>query len=175
MNKIFAKDREDISKAAIDFFSLGHLLVGYFAYIVLNALFLILFNDISLIFALISIIFGGMLWEVIENTFLVKKNIKFGNRKDSTINSLMDVVMLFLGGFLSGFSIQFDLPIFLIITTTFFIGDVLFMSYYASRFIDISKINKNDVKLWLSYIVKFLLFKREEKEINLGKATKKGI
>ena len=175
MNKIYAKNKDEISKAAIDFFSFGHLLVGYFAFIVINALFLEFFNISSFIFALISIIFGGVLWEVIENLYLVKKNIKFGNRKDSTINSLMDVFMLLLGGLIAGFSIQFDLITFLFITVSFFIGDILFMSLYAMKFIDIIKIFKNEEQLWISYIVKFVLLKREEKRINLGKDSKKGI
>ena len=175
MNKIYAKNKEEISKAAIDFFSFGHLLVGYFAFIVIKALFLEFFNVSSLIFSLFSIIFGGMVWEVIENTYLVKKNIKFGNRKDSTINSLMDVFMLFLGGLLAGFSIQFDLITFFFITVSFFIGDILLMSVYASKFIDIIKIFKNEEKLWISYLVKSLLLKREEKRIKLGKDIKKVI
>ncbi|MEJ2278608.1 MAG: DUF2585 family protein [Candidatus Lokiarchaeota archaeon] len=173
MNKFYAKNKEGISKAAIDFFSFGHLLVGYFAFIVLDAIFLVFLNGYSFIFAILSVVFGGLIWEVIENTYLVKKDIKFGNRKDSTLNSFTDVLILFLGGLFARFSLQFNLPTFLFIAISFFIGNILIMSLYASKFIDVFKMFRNEEQLWISYVIKYLLLKREEKRINSWTNAKK--
>ena len=80
MNKIFAKNKGDVSKAAIDFFSFGHLIAGYFAFLILDALFLVIFGEFVILLCFFTIFF--------------KKNIKFGYRRDSLLNSSMDVIML---------------------------------------------------------------------------------
>ena len=48
MNKILAKKKEDISKAAFDFFSFGHLLGGYIAFIILYAFYLVILDKLAL-------------------------------------------------------------------------------------------------------------------------------
>jgi Ca2+/Na+ antiporter len=39
----------------------------------------------------------SIIWELIENLILIKFGIKFGNRRDSLLNSTMDMVFYFLG------------------------------------------------------------------------------
>jgi len=120
MNKILAKNKDDISKAAIDFFSFGHLLSGYFIFIIVEALFLY-----------------GVIWEIVENTCLFKRNIKFGYRRDSFLNSSMDVVMLTIGGLFASFCLELKLETFLITSALFFIGNILLMSIYANKIIEL--------------------------------------
>lgn len=136
MNKIFAKNKDDISKAAIDFFSFGHLLGGYLAFIILDAFFLVILGEFVILLCLFTIFLCRAIWEIIENTFLFKKNIKFGYRRDSLLNSSMDVVMLTIGGLIASFCLELNLETFLIASAFFFIGTILLMSIYAIRIID---------------------------------------
>ncbi|MHA1497114.1 MAG: DUF2585 family protein [Promethearchaeota archaeon] len=93
MNKILAKNKDDISKAAIDFFSFGHLLSGYFIFIIVEALFLTILGELITMLSFLILFLYGVIWEIVENTCLFKRNIKFGYRRDSFLNSSMDVVL----------------------------------------------------------------------------------
>lgn len=133
--KLIAKKKEDISKAAIDFFSFGHLLGGYFAFIILNAIYLVLFGNFIIEIGIFTVFLCGVIWEIVENTYFFKKNIKFGYRRDSFLNSSMDVFMLTIGGLFASFCLELNLGTFLITTTFFLIGNILLMSIYANRII----------------------------------------
>lgn len=161
MIKVFAKSKDDISRAAIDFFSFGHLLGGYFIFIVLDALFFVIFGQFVILLCIFTIFLCGILWEIIENTLLFKKNIKFGYRRDSFLNSSMDVVILTSGGIIAAVILELSIDTFLIITAFFYIGNILIMSIYANYIIGVFRnINKKKVFRFLipsissSYTVK---------------------
>ncbi len=139
MNKIFANNKDDISKAAIDFFSFGHLLGGYFAFIILGAFFFVIFGEFIILLCIFTIFLCGVFWEIIENTYFFKKNIKFGYRRDSLLNSSMDVVMLTSGGLIAAVCFELNIETFLINTAFFYIITILLMSIYANRTIDLFK------------------------------------
>ena len=143
MNKIFENKKEDISKAAIDFFSFGHLLSGYFVFIILKALFLVILGELITLLSLLALFLYGVIWEIVENTYLFKRNIKFGYRRDSFLNSSMDVVMLTMGGLIASIFLELNLETFLIVSALFFIGNILLMSIYANRIIELFSSLKN--------------------------------
>ena len=139
MIKVFATSKDDISKAAIDFFSFGHLLGGYFIFIILDALFFVIFGEFVILLCIFTIFLCGTFWEIIENTIFFKKNIKFGYRRDSLLNSSMDVVLLTSGGLIAAVCLELSLDTFLVTTAFFYIGNVLLMSIYANSIIDLFK------------------------------------
>lgn len=139
MIKVFATSKDDISKAAIDFFSFGHLLGGYFTFIILDALFFVIFGQFVILLCIFTIFLCGTFWEIIENTIFFKKNIKFGYRRDSLLNSSMDIIMLTIGGLIAAVCLELSLDTFLVTTAFFYIGNVLLMSIYANSIIDLFK------------------------------------
>ncbi|GAH12869.1 unnamed protein product [marine sediment metagenome] len=144
MSKIIARNKDDISKAAIDFFSFGHFIGGYFGFIILDALYLVIFGEFVILLCIFTIFLCGTFWEIIENTIFFKKNIKFGYRRDSLLNSSMDVVILTSGGLIAAFCIELSPDTFLITTTFFYIGNVLLMSIYANSIMGLFRnITKN--------------------------------
>jgi hypothetical protein len=126
-----------VSKAAIDFFSFGHLIGGYFGFIMLGAIFLVIFGDFLILFCISIIFLSGAFWELIENTLLYKKNIKFGYRRDSVLNSSMDVILFTSGGIIATIFFELSIDTFLITTAFFFIVNVLIMSVYANSIISL--------------------------------------
>ena len=146
MNKVFAKKKGDVSKAAIDFFSFGHLIAGYFAFIILDAFFFVIFGEFVFLLCIFTIFLCGIFWEIIENTIFFKKNIKFGFRRDSFINSSMDVVLLTSGGLIAAFFLELSPDTFLVATVFFYIGNVLLMSVYANSIIGLFRNITNKIK-----------------------------
>ncbi|GAH24607.1 unnamed protein product [marine sediment metagenome] len=137
MNNVFAKKKGDVSKAAIDFFSFGHTLAGYLIFLILDALFLVIFGEFVILLCFFTIFLFGVFWEIIENTYFFKKNIKFGYRRDSLLNSSMDIIMLTIGGAIASLFLELNQDIFLIITAFFYIGNILLMSLYANWIMDL--------------------------------------
>ena len=135
MNKtnFIAQDKEDISLAAIDFFSFGHLLIGYLFFLIFNAIFLFIFEDYQYILSMICVIVCASFWELIENTLFYRKNIKFGYRRDSILNSLADIIFFMSGGLLALINFSLGIIKFLINTTIIFIGTVYLMKIYAEK------------------------------------------
>lgn len=139
MIKVFARNKDDVSKAAIDFFSFGHTIGGYFAFVVSDALFLVLIGEYLILLCIFVIFLCGVLWEVIENTFFFKKNIKFGYRRDSLVNSVMDVIMFTSGGIIAAVCFELSPNTFLFTTAFFYIINVLLMSIYANAILSLSR------------------------------------
>ena len=137
MNKVFAKKKGEVSKAAIDFFSFGHLIAGYFIFIILDAFYFVIFGEFIILLCIFTIFLCGTIWEIIENTIFFKKNIKFGYRRDSLLNSSMDVVILTSGGLIAAFCLELNIETFLITTAFFYISTVLLMAIYANSIIDL--------------------------------------
>lgn len=140
MNKVFAKKKGEVSKAAIDFFSFGHLIAGYFIFIILDAFYFVIFGEFIILLCIFTIFLCGTIWEIIENTIFFKKNIKFGYRRDSLLNSSMDVVILTSGGLIAAFCLELNIETFLITTAFFYISTVLLMAIYANSIIDLFRI-----------------------------------
>ena len=137
MNKVFAKKKGDVSKAAIDFFSFGHILAGYLIFLILDALFLVIFGEFVILLCFFTIFLCGVFWEIIENTYFFKKNIKFGYQRDSLLNSSMDIIMLTIGGVIASIFLELGLDTFLVTTAFFYIGCILLMSLYANWIMDL--------------------------------------
>ncbi|MHA1479095.1 MAG: DUF2585 family protein [Promethearchaeota archaeon] len=140
MNKVFAKKKGEVSKAAIDFFSFGHLIAGYFIFIILDAFYFVIFGEFIILLCIFTIFLCGTIWEIIENTIFFKKNIKFGYRRDSLLNSSMDVVILTSGGLIAAFCLELNIETFLITTAFFYISTILLMAIYANSITDLFRI-----------------------------------
>jgi hypothetical protein len=139
--KLLATCKEDVSIAAIDFFSFGHALIAYFVYIVFNAILLGIFFSYRNYINLTLIFNYGLIWELIENTVLFNRGIKFGYRKDSILNSCFDVIFFFSGGILAMFNLSQVFIDFLFHTSIFFIGITLLMFLYRRMILNFSKKN----------------------------------
>ena len=75
----------------------------------------------------------SIIWELIENFWLYKLNIKFAHRRDSLINSITDVIFFVLGGIIALLIIFFYFDLFLIITIVLFYL-ITILGYYWARF-----------------------------------------
>ena len=129
--RILAKNRDDISKAAIDCFSFTHLMFGYFGFLFLNFMFFFTFGNFFDGFSLLFIIFFSIIWELTENIVLIRFNIKFGNRKDSSFNSVMDITFFVVGGCIGLISFYLEFRFFLILVLFILYGMlVISLIYY---------------------------------------------
>ena len=137
---MIAKCREEVGIKAIDFYSIGHIIIGYISFLVYAMIFFLMFNDYIPIFALLYAVETGILWELLENYVLDKTYLKFNNRKDSLQNSFTDVLFDVVGG-LIGLPIVIFLCLYAIlyITIIFLIASILIMDVYSKR-----TLNKND-------------------------------
>jgi hypothetical protein len=98
LGRIFARSRSEVTQSWFDFHSIGHFVMGiitFFATFSIYGKLLMPFTD-ALSYAFSSTLVIGLMFEIIENTILVP--IKFDGRKDSTENSLMDILMVGIGG-----------------------------------------------------------------------------
>jgi len=105
-NKFFATSQSDISKAAVDFFSLGHILFGQIAYFIVYAIITWPLSYLGLdadMWALIIAILLGVLWEPVENIILYAAGMKFENKQDSILNLVFDILFVIVGGVISYF------------------------------------------------------------------------
>jgi len=96
----------DISREALDFFSIGHAVMGQIFFWI----FYMLFSSSSAPFLHLGftqwwcVLFSlevGILWALIENNFLFKAGLKFENRRDFQLNSIFNILFWFLGALLS--------------------------------------------------------------------------
>ena len=62
----------------------------------------------------------SLIWETIENSLFYRKGIKFGHKRDSIKNSLMDIYFFSSGGVVAMYNINHGLSFFLISTFFFF-------------------------------------------------------
>ena len=118
---------------AIDFFSFGHLIIGYFNSLAFNSIFYAIFGYSLILFCLCCNLFVGIVWELFENVVLFKINLKFARRRDSLINSLSDVLFFTIGGLIASFIIFLHLGLFLVITITIAYGIPIIMRLWALK------------------------------------------
>ena len=100
-----AGSKSQTGKAAIDFFSWGHVDLGICSFLLLSLINclpsyfedeLIYFIPYWLMLVLVFVV--AIVWEIIENTLFVKLGIKFEGRRDSLKNATWDVIFGIVGG-----------------------------------------------------------------------------
>jgi hypothetical protein len=105
-SKFFATTQSDISKAAVDFFSIGHILMGQIAYFIVYAIItwpLAYLGVDADLWAVIFSILIGIIWEPFENIILFAMGLKFENKRDSILNSVFDIIFVIIGAVISYF------------------------------------------------------------------------
>ncbi|MFX0043574.1 MAG: DUF2585 family protein [Candidatus Hodarchaeota archaeon] len=126
-----------MSKSAIDVFSFCHLFFGFLFYLITNSVIMIIFR---IAFPFISLgfnLFYSLFWEIIENNIFIKINLKFGRRKDSLINSFIDICFFLLGGVISMVNLNFRASNYLIATLIFLNGLTIILFVYAKKILKI--------------------------------------
>lgn len=122
-NRFFARTKDDISKAAVDFFSIGHILMGQIIFSIVYGLLVYVpeFNawvgspaDPKL-WAFIVAVLCGILWEPIENIILYKLGLKFESKRDSWLNLIFDTIFVTIGATLSYFINVWQINLLLVI------------------------------------------------------------
>jgi hypothetical protein len=140
--KVIATSKEDIGASAIDFFSFTHLIIGYMIFIVLNGILFVMYSIPLGIFSLMYTFFIAIIWESLENTIFFHFGIKFAKRRDSLINSLMDICFFSSGGLIALFNTQYGGFLFLLFTILLFMSLILLTSFYLAKVLEIKKIMK---------------------------------
>lgn len=90
-------EKECTGISPLDFFSLGHLVMGHLGYIFISMLFSTL-NIWLMLSVVLSVAIG---WEVIENLFLHRKGLKFEHRRDSSANLFSDILIVVFAAYIS--------------------------------------------------------------------------
>jgi len=118
---IIASEAKDVAISPLDCFTWGHLMFGVLSFSV-DLLFIVglsLNPGLLLWWSIIlTLILIGVSWDIIENTIFIEIDIKFENRRDSTINIFSDVFFVTIGGLLM-------LLIYLITDMRFFITSII--------------------------------------------------
>jgi len=138
--ELIGRKPEDISSNCfVDFFSIGHILFGYIAYMLFFSLFI--FSPIigKVEMALFMSQNVGFLWEFLENYLLINTKFKFQGKQDCLGNSLFDIAFVTGGGFLG--ALTFAMP------NPFMIGTLASLGLF-SIFKIIEKRVMGGKKLW---------------------------
>ena len=107
--KFFARTKDDIPKAAVDFFSIGHVLMGQITFFIVYAM-LFFWPGFSEsvgdpikpeFWCVVVSIIVGLIWEPLENILLWKMGLKFEGRKDSWLNIIFDIIFVTAGALLA--------------------------------------------------------------------------
>ncbi len=131
---MIAKCKDEVGIKAIDFYSIGHIVLGYILFLVFSVIFFVLFNDYIPFFALVYAVEIGILWELFENYILDKTYLKFEIRKDSITNSFADVVFNLIGGFFGLILIIYlTFILVLLITIIYLVWSILLMEVFSKR------------------------------------------
>lgn len=122
-NKFFARTKDDISKSAVDFFSIGHILMGQLIFSIIYGL-LVYVPEFNAwvgspanpkLWAFIVTVICGILWEPIENIILYKLGLKFESKRDSWLNLIFDIIFVIIGSTLSYFIHVWEINFLLVI------------------------------------------------------------
>ena len=121
--QFFARTKDGISKAAFDFFSIGHILMGQLSYFLAwflvqpeGALFTLVGEPVdSGLYALYFAIFIGLIWEPIENIVLWKMGLKFEGKRDSWLNLIFDIILVTGGAIMVYFIHDWHINLILVI------------------------------------------------------------
>ena len=140
--KLFGKKKEDLDKFPLDFYSVGHFILGHIGYIIIYLMgfysTIPLIHNILMEYVLGITIFIGLFWELLENNICIKT--RFKKQKDSLNNSLCDILCVFIGATIIGIfmsSISCISMLFLLINTLIlFIYFIVFCIFGAYAFSD---------------------------------------
>ena len=128
---IIARCKEDVGISAIDFFSFVHITFGFFSFLALYCL-LYLFFGIPITFFYLGLnLLAAIIWETIENFILYEFKLKYKHRRDSKINSFMDIIFFFIGGLLGFYIVFLELHLFFISTIIILSSSLLVTDIYA--------------------------------------------
>lgn len=130
---IIARRAEHVGISPIDFFSLGHLFMGYITFLGFYGTFSLFFGIPLNFFYLLGNIFVGILWESVENFILYEVKFKFAHRRDSIINSLMDIIFFLFGGIFAMLIVLLEVSLFFISTTLFLLCSLILLDIYAFK------------------------------------------
>ncbi len=110
---------------------------GFILYLITNSIIITIFGIALHLICLGCILFYSVFWEILENYFFIKINLKFGGRKDSLINSFMDTCFFLLGGVISMFNLNLIFIYSLITTLIFLNGLAIILFVYAKKILKI--------------------------------------
>ncbi len=128
---IIARNKEDVGISAIDFFSFVHITFGFLNFLAFYSLFYLFFG-ISFNFFYFGLnVLTAIIWETIENFILYEFKLKYKHRRDSKINSFMDIVFFFIGGLLGFYIIFLELHLFFISTLIILSSSLIITDFYA--------------------------------------------
>jgi len=136
--KLVGKSEKDLDKYPLDFFSIGHFILGHLTCIIIffMALFIpfeYLRNGILQHFLLITCIFG-LGWEIFENNVLI--NTKLKKERDSLNNSLCDILCVILGSIMCAFIIfHFFENLLIFVFITVILLTIEFSFFYVCGFV----------------------------------------
>ena len=130
---IIARRAEHVGISPIDFFSFGHLFMGYITFLGFYGTFSLFLGIPLNFFYLLGNIFVGILWESVENFILYELKFKFAHRRDSIINSLMDIIFFLFGGIFAMLIILLELSLFFLCTLLFLLGSLILLDLYAFK------------------------------------------
>lgn len=113
LNVIIAETTDEVGVAFLDYFTWGHLMMGFIFFTLasfLHVLFRYVLNaeekvannfkddPVPIWVALIITIALGALWDVVENTLFISMDIKFEGRADSALNIFSDILFVSIAG-----------------------------------------------------------------------------
>lgn len=128
---IVARCKEDVGISAIDFFSFIHITFGFFTFLAFYLLFHLFFGiPINISYLGLNFL-AAIIWETIENFILYEFKLKYKHRRDSKINSFMDIMFFFLGGLLGFYIIFLEVHLFFISCLIILGSSLLITDIYA--------------------------------------------
>ncbi|MHA1343972.1 MAG: MFS transporter [Promethearchaeota archaeon] len=103
--KILGQTTDEVGRAAIDYFSWGHIGMGIVAFLLLSLINTVpsyvthmLIYIIPYYIMILLVIIIAIVWELLENTLLLEWGFKFEGRQDSLENATWDIIFVVIGG-----------------------------------------------------------------------------
>ena len=138
MGNFVAKNKGEVNISPLDFFTIGHIVMGYISWIV--AVIIIFFTPLDgsttlstadKCLAIACAIMIGIVWEYIENFGFTRSkrfaSVKFEGREDSLINALTDIVGVVGGGAIAWWFSYFPFVVCALISIDLILGLLVLM------------------------------------------------
>lgn len=126
LRKLIAQSKEEVGQKPIDFFSLGHIILGFvcfgFSFVFLKYSIFVVPDIISKLISISVVFYVGLIWEFIENFSKSGISMKFSKERDSLMNSLSDIAFTSLGGVLAFFLLIWYFPVFIFLIILMIVG-----------------------------------------------------
>jgi hypothetical protein len=104
-DEVIAESKEEVGRVAIDFFTWGHIDMGIAVFLLWSLINLLpsafektLMYIVPFWFSIVLTVGVAIIWEILENTLLYDKGVKFEGRRDSLKNAFWDVLFVIIGG-----------------------------------------------------------------------------